>query len=1047
MDLSPTPSNNSHTEGAGNPGKDEENVLPINRNEKNSPIRKKITKGEMRKSEDKKEELSPRSGITTEFKQLHLKSKLKEAQEKRFKAYLSNESGSTEISSHPFKRFLNRELGANIRKKSHEPQLLVKLTTVMIANLYRQCNPKFKYKPSVRPRRALSKPCKGVSNSGRDNADSNLVMYANDILHSESGPFRSFRVEEMLGKGTFGQVVKAEDLATKKKVAVKVIKNKPAYYRQAIIEIKILNMLNQKFDPNDENNIVRLHDHFSFKNHLCLVFEMLSVNLYELIKQNRFRGLSCNLIRTILRQILRAMNVMANAGVIHCDLKPENILLSSLNSAKIKIIDFGSACDKNHTVYSYIQSRFYRSPEVLLGLPYDMKIDMWSIGCVAAELFLGLPLFPGVSAFNQIFRIVEMLGVPQRLCRRSKKASLFFDHDKMIDEYRIKSIARYADENKKTPVYPKRYFKHTRLDSLVYKYPYRTSLSAEEKEKEKESRGTFIAFISNLLRLDPEERATPMEALDHPFIVGENMAATAASPASRKNSHFSPEKRTLGFDVPPEQHTLTFERSAPVQLRQPFTSGFHHPPHPQSTVLQHQHQRQRQHQHQTGISSSSRNTAQWGHGLADNKLYDSPSRHHPRSKAIMIKTPSSDMSFSKEMADHTPMNHTPVLRETAHSHSLTLASTPMLARGSPVHLGGGGGGGGGGGLFSSGSHGRGMSPGGGSGLWGRSSSSLPRGSPAIGSPLRTSSLQGMSPIRRSSNSTAQEFSPFHVESPNRGGEGGAGAVWVPGPPQLRYPGRNSHVQQQQQQPVTPHYPYHHGTAFRIDSHHNSSPERSSVPRQHHPHSWGHNHHSQYLGGGGAPTIIGFNPPLQHHTISNNENNGHHSSAATGFSQIYHPLPPAPAAAAPLHDMKQQHRTRASRSMSSGNSKPLSFNANHIALSRGAQPPLQNYHGHLHHQHLHHHHHHPRRSSPKHYSPHSRQHMHHHHSHHQSPLKKFQPPLRNIMRKGGGGGGGGGPGGGHRKSAGAVNLTGAINEINVRKKAARSVDGREENQHQ
>lgn len=86
------------------------------------------------------------------------------------------------------------------------------------------------------------------------------------------------------------------------------------------------------------------------------------------------------------------------------------LFLCSLESPTIKVIDFGSACHEIKTMYTYIQSRFYRSPEVLVGLPYTSAIDMWSLGCIAAELFLGLPLFPGSSEYNQLFRIVEMLG-------------------------------------------------------------------------------------------------------------------------------------------------------------------------------------------------------------------------------------------------------------------------------------------------------------------------------------------------------------------------------------------------------------------------------------------------------------------------------------------------------------------------------------------------------------------------------------------------------------------------------------------------------------
>jgi dual specificity protein kinase YAK1 len=84
--------------------------------------------------------------------------------------------------------------------------------------------------------------------------------------------------------------------------------------------------------------------------------------------------------------------------------------LHSLQSPQIKVIDFGSACHERQTVYTYIQSRFYRSPEVLLGMSYTAAIDMWSLGCIAVELFLGLPLFPGTSEYNQLTRIIEMLG-------------------------------------------------------------------------------------------------------------------------------------------------------------------------------------------------------------------------------------------------------------------------------------------------------------------------------------------------------------------------------------------------------------------------------------------------------------------------------------------------------------------------------------------------------------------------------------------------------------------------------------------------------------
>jgi len=157
--------------------------------------------------------------------------------------------------------------------------------------------------------------------------------------------------------------------------------------------------------------MVQLHEHFSHREHVCLVFEALGVNLLQLLQQNGCRGLSLSLVRFFSKQLLQALVLLRKLGVIHCDLKPENILLRNLQSPAIKIIDFGSACyEQQLPTTSYIQSRFYRSPEVLLGHPYGCEIDTWSLGCIVGEFFLGLPLFPGESEYNQLYRIVEMLG-------------------------------------------------------------------------------------------------------------------------------------------------------------------------------------------------------------------------------------------------------------------------------------------------------------------------------------------------------------------------------------------------------------------------------------------------------------------------------------------------------------------------------------------------------------------------------------------------------------------------------------------------------------
>ncbi|CAN0524633.1 unnamed protein product, partial [Ectocarpus sp. 12 AP-2014] len=131
---------------------------------------------------------------------------------------------------------------------------------------------------------------------------------------------------------------------------------------------------------------------------------------------------------------LRALAFLSlpQVDVIHCDLKPENILLQHAKRSNIKVIDFGSSCRSNNKMYSYIQSRFYRSPEVMLGLPYTTAIDMWSLGCILVEMHTGEPLFAGVDQFDQMCRIVSVLGVtPPDVVERSPSThrGQFFEVD------------------------------------------------------------------------------------------------------------------------------------------------------------------------------------------------------------------------------------------------------------------------------------------------------------------------------------------------------------------------------------------------------------------------------------------------------------------------------------------------------------------------------------------------------------------------------------------------------------------------------------------
>ncbi|MBW0528301.1 hypothetical protein O181_068016, partial [Austropuccinia psidii MF-1] len=331
--------------------------------------------------------------------------------------------------------------------------------------------------------------------------------------------------------------------------------------------------LNNTWDPENKHHILRMKDTFIHHNHLCLVFELLSSNLYELIKQNSFRGLSTSLVRVFTNQLLDALTVLNEAHLIHCDLKPENILLTSLSSPEIKVIDFGSACHERQTVYTYIQSRFYRSPEVILGLPYSSAIDMWSLGCICVELFLGLPLFPGTSEYNQITRIVEMLGMPPTYMLEVGRQTLqFFDaiDDDFTSErkvYKLKTLEQYSKEHNVQEQPSKRYFQQNTLEDIISQYPViRKGMKPADLEKEKQNRIAFIDFVKGLLNINPIERWSPQQARLHPFILGETLREPYV-PMPLKSNNFGQSSNTTTANRTNELNQKSHTSNSPMDLQ------------------------------------------------------------------------------------------------------------------------------------------------------------------------------------------------------------------------------------------------------------------------------------------------------------------------------------------------------------------------------------------------------------------------------------------------------------------------------------------------
>jgi len=323
-----------------------------------------------------------------------------------------------------------------------------------------------------------------------------------------------YEIVDVLGKGSFGQVVRCIDHKSGVLVAVKIIRNKKRFHQQALVEVNILKKL-REWDPKNKHSMVNFTHSFYFRGHLCIATELLDMNLYEFIKSNSFRGFSLKLIRRFTKQMLSSLLILKQHKVIHCDLKPENILLRHPLHSEIKVIDFGSSCFENEKVYTYIQSRFYRSPEVILGMTYGLPIDMWSLGCILAELYTGVPIFPGENEQEQLACIMEVFGPPEKhLIEKSTRKKLFFD-SMGKPRLTVSTKGRRRRPSSKT---------------------LQQAIKCDDEP--------FLDFLARCLRWDPDRRLKPEDAIRHEFITGQK---TVIPPRTRESS---PMKRHNTISTP-----------------------------------------------------------------------------------------------------------------------------------------------------------------------------------------------------------------------------------------------------------------------------------------------------------------------------------------------------------------------------------------------------------------------------------------------------------------------------------------------------------------
>lgn len=285
----------------------------------------------------------------------------------------------------------------------------------------------------------------------------------------------SYMAERVVGTGSFGVVFQAKCLETGEVVAIKKVLQDKRYKNR---ELQIMQIL-------DHLNIVNLR-HCFYSNtekdelYLNLVLEYVPETVYRVAKHYSRANQRMPLIYVKLYtyQICRALAyIHGGHGVCHRDIKPQNLLVNP-HTHQLKLCDFGSAkmLVKGEQNIAYICSRYYRAPELIFGaVQYTTSIDIWSLGCVLAELLLGQPLFPGESGVDQLVEIIKVLGTPTR--------------------EEIKCM---------NPNYSDYKFPQIKAHPWHKVFPKRTPAEA-------------VDLVSRLLQYSPSLRYTALEACVHPF--------------------------------------------------------------------------------------------------------------------------------------------------------------------------------------------------------------------------------------------------------------------------------------------------------------------------------------------------------------------------------------------------------------------------------------------------------------------------------------------------------------------------------------------------
>jgi serine/threonine-protein kinase PRP4 len=321
-----------------------------------------------------------------------------------------------------------------------------------------------------------------------------------------------YEVYSAYGRGVFSTVLRAKDITyfqqaqiinTQTEVAIKVIRENEKMCCAAKLERVLLSKL--ALTSSDYKHVITLVGHFEYNSHFCLTFEPMDMNLRTCIKKfGRNVGINLHAVRNYTVLMLLSLKHLKKNGILHADIKPDNILVDK-NRKVVKICDLGSAMlAEDIEITPYLVSRFYRPPEVILGLPYDSSMDLWSVGCVIFELFIGRILFPGKTNNDMVKQIMDVKGpIPKKILRKGAFTERHFDLSIPSTPFCYVDIDNASKKKIRTILYSSAV---KNFSDLIRKHDVDKSKTAK-----------LADLLERMMIIDPEKRISLNQALKHPF--------------------------------------------------------------------------------------------------------------------------------------------------------------------------------------------------------------------------------------------------------------------------------------------------------------------------------------------------------------------------------------------------------------------------------------------------------------------------------------------------------------------------------------------------